>query len=216
MLLPSTAGASAWVDASFPTPPQIFSLGVLGDDGPDRIDIAGDPGGDDPTFELTADTGLTSRSPCAPEAGVSVSCPRFGPKATVSLGKGDDVVVIAAPMIANLQGGEGDDRLIGGPGRDNAGGAEGDDVVRGSGGKDSLGGSDGLDLLSGGAGPDGLLGGKKPDVMLGGPGDDYLNAKDQRRDQLIDCGAGSDTALIDRRLDPEPIGCEVVLFQPKR
>lgn len=215
-LFPSVAQGATYVVADFPTPPAAYSLRALGDDSADRVEIAGVAGGKSATYELTAATGLTTVTPCSSEGDTRVTCPRFGPKVIVSLGGADDLVRISAPMIADLRGGNGDDRLIGGPGMDGALGGEGDDVIRGSAGDDSFGGQDGLDLLLGGAGSDGLLGGKKPDVLLGGPGRDTISARDQRRDLEIDCGAGRDSALVDRELDPEPLNCEVVIFQPDR
>jgi hypothetical protein len=45
--------------------------------------------------------------------------------------------------------------------------------------------------------------------MFGGSGDDRLDAVDDRRDAVINCGPGNDRAVIDR-MDPFPQNCEVV------
>jgi hypothetical protein len=70
-------------------------------------------------------------------------------------------------------------------------------------------------FMVGGPGNDTLTGGPQPDVITGGPGvnvakgadgNDRLQMRNGTRDTLVDCGAGIDTAVIDR-VD-RPIGCE--------
>jgi len=106
-----------------------------------------------------------------------------------ALGGNDQVAVmrpIAKPITAS--GGAGDDALRGSPGREKLSGDAGNDRVFGGGGGD---------LLDGGADNDALVGGAGPDRMLGGDGDDRFDAVDRDRD-MIDGGAGDDTARIDR------------------
>jgi Ca2+-binding RTX toxin-like protein len=106
-----------------------------------------------------------------------------------------------------IDGTPGEDVLIG-----NANGV-GSDTVLGGDGDDKLAGFDGSDHLDGGPGDDKisarefdfpLLPGV--DVVQGGLGNDTIQAADEVRD-LIDCGPGDDTAVVDAGLDVV-FGCE--------
>ena len=77
-------------------------------------------------------------------------------------------------------------------------GTAGPDVLRGLGGNDTLLGVGGADILIGGSGSDRLA---------GGPGADLIRARDGVRD-VIDCGAGRDIAVVDRR--DRVKNCEVI------
>ena len=57
-------------------------------------------------------------------------------------------------------------------------------------------GGDGIDTLEGAEGPDHLHGGAGGDTLLAKGGDDFVDAADGEGD-VIGCGIGSDTALID-------------------
>jgi Subtilase family/RTX calcium-binding nonapeptide repeat (4 copies) len=72
------------------------------------------------------------------------------------------------------------------------------DRLRGTPGGDKLFGRGGRDRLNGLAGEDCLNGNRGRDRIAGGPGDDTLRARDGKRDYL-NCGAGDDTAVVDRR-----------------
>jgi Ca2+-binding RTX toxin-like protein len=95
-----------------------------------------------------------------------------------------------------LDGGPGDDVVVGGQVFDRIEGKAGDDVLRGR---------EGGDLIEG-------WGGK--DTMSGGAGADELDAADGGRDRRIRCGAGlaigDDLAVIDRKIDPHPRRCETI------
>ena len=80
----------------------------------------------------------------------------------------------AAVLQGLVDGGEGDDELIGGAAGDTLQGAADDDVLSGNGGNDRLIGGDGNDVLSGGAGDDVLIGGTGLDVLDGGDGIDTV------------------------------------------
>lgn len=106
-----------------------------------------------------------------------------------------------------LFGRNGDDCLDGGVGDDQLSGGNGDDELTGAAGKDSLTGGAGKDTLRGGPGRDTLTGGPGLDAMTAGPGDDTVNSRDGIK-ETVNCGAGRDTANIDRR--DVAIGCENV------
>jgi len=74
-----------------------------------------------------------------------------------------------------LQGGAGDDLLIGNDGADVLDGGTGGDTLFGSGGDDVLDGGEGDDILAGGLGHDVLIGGAGKDTLFGGAGNDILD-----------------------------------------
>ena len=88
-----------------------------------------------------------------------------------------------------LIGTPGDDPfIIGGPGSDRVEGRGGDDVLNGEEGRDSL---------------------------FGGRGTDLLEAKDRRRDRVLDCGPGSDYVKRDQ-IDPKPKRCRPPKPEPEK
>ncbi len=140
----------------------------------------------------------------------------------IAAGAGDD----------SLSGGPGADDLAGGPGQDavsyadhaavvvtiddlaNDGGPMEQDNVQtdiedvfGSPGPDRLEGTAGANTLDGGAGADTLIAGGGEDSVFGGEGDDRIEARDGLADS-VDCGAGSDVAVVDRR--DAVVDCETV------
>jgi hypothetical protein len=82
------------------------------------------------------------------------------------------------------------------------------DVLRGGAKRDLLYGGAGNDVLFGGGGDDRLHGGPDRDVLRGGSGADRLIARDGTRD-VVECGAGTDVVLADRR-DAIGPSCEQV------
>ena len=88
---------------------------------------------------------------------------------------------------ANLFGGAGNDMLTGGSGDDQLFGQAGNDTLLGKGGTDFLFGGDGNDMLTGGDGDDQVFGEAGNDRMIWNPGDDT---------DLIEGGAGIDTAEV--------------------
>lgn len=89
------------------------------------------------------------------------------------------------------------EKLLGSFGNDLVTAAGGDDNVNGRAGDDVLYGGAGRDILIGGAGSDTLHGGPGRDTLIGGAGNDRLDARDGARGDLVVCGAGVDTALVD-------------------
>lgn len=96
----------------------------------------------------------------------------------VNGGDGNDTVV----------GNSANDYLVGGTGDDQLFGQQGNDTLVGGAGKDTLVGSDGDDLLDGGLGDDTLLGGNGNDLLMGGDGKD-LFIIDSGADTILDLNA---------------------------
>jgi Ca2+-binding RTX toxin-like protein len=99
---------------------------------------------------------------------------------------------------SKMSGGKGDNRLMGTKAGDSVHGLEGNDVISARAGDDCAWGEAGNDKLSGSTGRDRLDGGTGHDRISGGSGDDTIYARDNTSDS-IDCGAGNDTAYVDRR-----------------
>lgn len=127
---------------------------------------------------------------------------------------GDDVIRIDAfDLTANLNGGNGRDRLQVENGRtfvtnglsvygfEEFRGADGNDSVRGNDAAINydLGGGDGNDTLEGNAGADTLYGDNGNDVLVGGDGADYLSGGID--DDSLDGGSGNDTLLGSNGVD---------------
>jgi Ca2+-binding RTX toxin-like protein len=79
---------------------------------------------------------------------------------------------VSTPM--TVDGGDGNDRLIGGSGPDMLIGGPGNDLLAGQGGDDTLFGGLGTDDLHGGAGNDIILAGDESDIAHGGTGRDLI------------------------------------------
>jgi Ca2+-binding RTX toxin-like protein len=135
--------------------------------------------------------------------------------------------------IERLEGGDGDDVLLGNTARNVIQGLAGDDLIEGRGGNDLLKGAEGprfrgpadrdlirggpgTDILLGDAGPDRLFGGPGGDRMVGGlgvdlfdggPGLDRLRSADGRV-ETVRCGTGFDRLLADAT--DRRSGCEAV------
>jgi hypothetical protein len=132
-----------------------------------------------------------------------------GAGTTVRAGTGDDTIrLTGGSSVAygeagndDLRGGRGDDRLYGGSGQDTLRGGRGDDRLYGGPGQDTLRGGRGNDRLSGGSGRD---------LLDGGRGDDRIIAADGARDIVL-CGPGDDTAIVDRK--DVVRGCERVIVR---
>ena len=101
--------------------------------------------------------------------------------------------------VESIEGGNGDDVLIG-----NGSANE----IQGFGGDDTIAGGEGADQLSGGRGNDTIDGGTEVDTLDGGAGTDTLRSRDDSADQ-VDCGSSLDTVLADLLDEPEP-SCETV------
>jgi hypothetical protein len=105
------------------------------------------------------------------------------------------------------RGSAGPNVLVGGPLADRLFGLAGNDLLRGRAGDDLLDGGAGRDRIFGDRGADLLIGGRGRDRLVGGRGGDRIRARDGQLD-TVDCGAGRDRALADRR-DRVSRSCEV-------
>lgn len=136
-----------------------------------------------------------------------------------------DDVIRAAPGVATVRGGAGDDTIVAAPivstascpegcrlgiGSQTFEGGPGDDVVYGERGNDRLDGGEGNDLLFGGIGDDLLGGGPGADRLSGGfgadsvdgeAGDDYVRG-DGTIDTILDSGGGVDTLSYSTGITP--------------
>jgi Ca2+-binding RTX toxin-like protein len=129
-------------------------------------------------------------------------------------GDGDDVLLGNAARNV-IQGLGGDDLLDGRGGNDLLQGAEGSrfhgppdkDLLHGGGGRDTLLGDGGADGIFGGPGPDRLVGGRGVDLFDGGPGADRTRSADGRA-ETVRCGSGLDRLLADGA--DRPAGCEAI------
>ncbi len=95
---------------------------------------------------------------------------------------GDDFIAIshALSLPTVLDGGNGDDAIIGGRGADKLIGGDGNDLLFGRNGDDTMLGGMGHDLLKGNDGDDCLDGGDGNDAIAGGSGQDTLTGGDGR------------------------------------
>lgn len=123
--------------------------------------------------------------------------PLPGACANVRAGTSGDDGLAGTTAGDRLDGKAGADALSGDAGADCLFGGTGTDWLAGGAGDDVLHGGAGDDQLRGGAGADRLFGEGGADVLLGGAGADRIAAVDGKRD-TIDCGAGRDTATVDR------------------
>jgi Ca2+-binding RTX toxin-like protein len=87
---------------------------------------------------------------------------------------GDDFILNATPVPSIVEGGDGNDVLVGGFGVDFLSGGPGNDVAAGRSGAGVMIGGPGIDLLFGGDGDDLMIGGDGSDYLDGGFGDDLL------------------------------------------
>jgi Ca2+-binding RTX toxin-like protein len=83
-----------------------------------------------------------------------------------------------------------------------------EDIFSNGSGNDTMVGSSGFNMVGGGTGNDSVDGGAGNDVLTGEDGDDTMRARDGFADR-VDCGAGSDTAIVDT-LDTVSSNCETV------
>jgi len=113
-------------------------------------------------------------------------------------GPGNDLLRAPPGTDALIEGGSGNDVIIGSRKDDLFDGGRGNDRVSGRAGWDRITGGRGNDRLSGGSGRDNITGGRGTDRLSGGSGDDVINSRDSNRDS-VSCGPGRDRVKADRR-----------------
>ena len=108
---------------------------------------------------------------------------------------GDDVIVLdesGGPLPdATLQGGLGNDRLVGGSGATRLIGKDGNDTMTAGAGPTSIDAGPGDDTLTGGPGPVAMLAGAGNDVLVAGAGNANMDGSDGN--DLMTGGSGNDT-----------------------
>jgi Ca2+-binding RTX toxin-like protein len=102
------------------------------------------------------------------------------PTLTVNgLGGNDYINAVRTHTVAlTIDGGAGNDTILGGQAGNVLIGGAGNDLIIGGNGNDDIRGGDGNDLLIGGKGNDRIRGGRGNDILIGGPGHDDLNGGD--------------------------------------
>jgi Ca2+-binding RTX toxin-like protein len=153
---------------------------ALAAEGSVNVVLAGSPGNDRITIELSPDGRAYEIESATPlEVGGTVcthpekrlealSCEATAIAGfEINTGAGDDVVTLGrtVPVPATIRGGDGDDVLTGGAGNDKLIGGPGNDELNGRGGGDMLIGGSGDDTLNGGSGEDRLMGGGGHNVL---------------------------------------------------
>lgn len=120
----------------------------------------------------------------------------LGIEIRINGGDGDDSIDARdnSRMVV-VDGGAGDDHLVGGSAQDLLVGGEGSDRIEGRGGNDTLAGVAGDDHLVGGAGDDRVYGGDGADRIDGNEGHDFLHGGGGS--DRIDGGVGSDSHYVD-------------------
>lgn len=161
------AAALLVVSASAATPHPLRAPAPVPAEPSVNVVLAGTPGEDRITIELSADGTAYEISSATPlEVGGTVCThPEKRPEALsceataiagfeINTGAGNDVVTLGktVPVPATIRGGEGDDILTGGAGADKLMGGAGNDELNGRAGNDLLVGGPGNDVLNGGAG----------------------------------------------------------------
>ena len=179
--------------------------------GDDGVPGDPDPGSDDPDDPGTPPAIDSGDNKIAGTAAGETICGLLGDDVVNALAGADTVYGDLCGVRARRPGGAdqlgGNDTLRGGGGNDTLYGAAGNDKLFGDDGDDRLFGGRGRDTLDGGRGNDRLTGGADSDRYKGGAGDDTIGARNGKVD-TIDCGAGKDSATVDRR--DRVKGCEKV------
>lgn len=117
---------------------------------------------------------------------------------TVNGGDGNDTI-LGSEFNDSLVGGNGADSITGGLGDDSLEGNNGNDSLSGGVGEDSILGGDGADSINGDAGNDTVLAGNGADSVSGGDGTDALNGGDGT--DTLNGNAGDDTLSGDNGND---------------
>ncbi|MGE0251755.1 MAG: calcium-binding protein [Dongiaceae bacterium] len=112
---------------------------------------------------------------------------------------GNDYIVVLGNNLGIIDGGGGDDRILGGNAGNNIFGGAGNDYIVGGIVDDSLNGGDGNDTIYGRGDDDAITGGRGNDLLYGEDGNDYINGNDGN--DIIYGGAGNDEIIGGRGTD---------------
>jgi Ca2+-binding RTX toxin-like protein len=150
---------------------------------------------------LTVDNSLPSQ--CQVNSLKTVVCDRSVlRRVVVVLGAGDDLLQVIPTLPVTATGGNGNDRLIGGPRGDQINGDAGADRIDGNGGSDRISGGPGNDTIYGRAGSDVIQPGSGSDTVSGSTGTNTLDYSDHTGATSIDlrqtCCYGSGDFEFDR------------------
>jgi hypothetical protein len=108
------------------------------------------------------------------------------------------VVASGVALADTINGGGGNNHLVGTNGKDNISSGSGSDDIFGKGAEDRLFGDSGNDDVYGGDQGDRLQGGLGRDDLFGQRGNDFVNAIDGQANDSVDCGKGAnDVAGVD-------------------
>jgi hypothetical protein len=187
-----------------PTPTPVGPQVTTNRAGQTVVDL-GD-GGKQATVSRGRDGGLTITSD-----GTSVNLTAEQAKNVVIRGgNGNDRIAVDGDVTANLriEGGDGNDTLIGGAGRNTLVGGAGDDYIQGGAGNDRIQGGAGRDVVYGLGGNDTITGGADRDYVDGGEGNDTISGgtgNDQvmggRGNDTLNGGAGDDVVAAGEGTD---------------
>ncbi len=111
------------------------------------------------------------------------------------VGTADADVIDGAGGDDTILGGEGDDLLLGGEGRDTIRGDDGDDSLFGNDGRDKLMSGRGDDTIEGGSGNDVVKGGSGSDLLIGGTGNDNIKGGNDSDVFVFADGHGKDRVM---------------------
>ena len=144
------------------------------------------------TLFVTGDGNFNLSAKYLTGPGIELAIVRTMETAVINGGDGDDTID-ARDFIGqvSLNGGGGNDVLIGGVRNDELNGGDGNDTLVGGGGSDSLIGGAGNDVIAGYAGQDTIIGDDGDDTLVGGTDDDSLVGG--AGDDLIAGEEGNDT-----------------------
>lgn len=133
------------------------------------------------------------------------------------------LAIAAAPIVVcsglavakTVNGGGGNEHLVGTGAKDTISGGGGDDDLFGKGAGDRLSGDSGNDDVHGNGGPDRVYGGTGSDDLYGNKGNDFHNAFDEQPNDTVRCGPGNrDVAIIDiftqSGNEDRLFGCELI------
>ena len=124
---------------------------------------------------------------------VAAGQPTATPGLANSNGTDNNDIIVGSSRDNILSAGFGDDMVSGGDGNDQIWGNADDDTVNGNNGTDTLYGGLGNDIVNGGAGNDALFGQSDVDILNGGDGDDNLDGGSG--DDTLNGDAGNDRLL---------------------